>query len=61
MLKYQESSQFKLDYNDLNPMEFENIIQHLKLNTDYAIIENYTLKKEILSIVNIIESELEYK
>ena len=61
MLKYQESSQFKVDNSNLNPMEFENIIQHLKLNTDYAIIENYTLKKEILSIVNIIESELKYK
>ncbi len=55
---YKEQSQFKADYSNLNLMEFENVIWHQKHNTDYVIIENYTLKKEILSIVKIIESEL---
>ncbi len=58
---YQEPSQFKVDYNNLNLMEFENVIWHHKHNTDYVVIENYRIQKEILSIMSIIDTNLEKK
>ncbi len=42
-------------------MEFENVIWHQKHNTDYVIIENYRIQKEILSIMSIIDTNLEKK
>lgn len=58
---FQESSEFNLDIASLNMLEFENVIWHQKHNTDYIIHENSKLKKSVLSILKIVENELEYK
>ena len=58
---YKSYSSFKPDYNDINLMKMENVIWHHKHNNDYVISQDYSIRKEILEIIDIVNKELEKK
>tara|TARA_R110000765_G_scaffold69293_5_gene134345 strand:+ start:10846 stop:11628 length:783 start_codon:yes stop_codon:yes gene_type:complete len=58
---YKDHSNFKPIYKDLNLMKMENVIWHHKHNNDYVISQDYSVRKEILEIIDIVNKELEKK
>jgi len=58
---YTTASSFKPDYNAMNLMKFENVIWHHKHNNDYVISQDYTIRKEILEIIDNLNDELTNK
>ena len=58
---YEGQSNFKINFRNLNLIEFENAIWLHKNNNDYVIYEYSQMEKEIDFIIEIIEQELEKK
>ncbi len=56
---YEEASNFKVNFNNLNLIEFENAIWLHKNNNDFVIYEYSKMVKEINFIIDVIEQELE--
>ncbi|WP_167616854.1 DUF6090 family protein [Maribellus sediminis] len=52
----EEPSPFKTNFAHLNLMEFESVTWHHKHNNDYVLYTNTGLKKEILTILELINS-----
>jgi len=58
---YEKPSNFKINFKNLNLIEFENAIWLHKNNNDYMIYEYSRMAKEIDFIIDVIEQELEKK
>lgn len=58
---YKERSSFLPKFEDIDMMQFENVIWHHKHNNDYVIATDYSLKNEIVKILSLINSELSSK
>ena len=58
---YEGQSNFKINFRNLNLIEFENAIWLHKNNNDYVIFECSRIEKEIDFIIKTIEHELEEK
>ena len=58
---YKTYSNFKPVYKDINLMKMENVIWHHKHNNDYVISQDYSIRKEILEIIDEVNKELEGK
>lgn len=55
---YKEQSPFEADYENLNLMEFENVIWFHKHNNDWVILMDDGIKKEIKTILKLINEEI---
>lgn len=53
-----DPSPFKTNFEELNRMEFESVIWHHKHNNDYVLFTDTGLKKEILTILDFINSDI---